>query len=116
MWTLEDKEMPEKIQTLEESWKKLRQDYLESEDGAKARAQHLQDWAGDNSLEIRRQLLKQDLLFAHTEVEEALIEAGGDIEKATEALYEILREEGHFDPREEALTASERNPSLTRRT
>ena len=67
----------------------------------------------DNSLEIRQQIYKQGLLFALAEVEAALVEADGNIEEATEALYEIAREEGHDDPRSETLSAAERNPGMT---
>ena len=109
--------MIEKIQALEDSWRELRQDYLESDDGAKARLKHLQGWARDNSLEVWKHLQKKEgtLWYSTDEIENALIEANGDLDKALEKIRQDIYEEDDCDPRSEALTAAERNPSLTRK-
>ncbi len=109
--------MADKIRSLQESWDEVGHEYmaLHKRDEAEAGEAHLNDWVADNSLEIRLQIYKQGFLFALAEVEAALVEAGGNIEEATEALYEIAREEGHDDPRSETLTAAERNPGMAGR-
>ena len=108
--------MTNTIQSLEDSWKEHGADYLEDTKDTEdiAREKHLKDWVGDNSLAIWRHAAKElGVDFDFAEIEEALIEAEGNIKGA----LEVLRQEAEGDyfwisVQEEALTAAERNLSL----
>ena len=102
------------IQSLEGSWETHKEDYLESTLEDEAREKHLKDWAGDNSLELWQHVAKElGVDFEFPEIEEALIEAEGNIN----GTLEILRQSAEGDyfwlsVFEEALTPAERNPDL----
>ena len=106
--------MTNTIQSLENSWKEHGADYLEDSPEDIAREKHLKDWAGDNSLELWQHVAKElGVDFEFSEIEEALIEAEGNIN----GTLEILRQSAEGDyfwlsVVEEAPTAAERNPSL----
>ena len=106
--------MTNTIQSLENSWKEHGADYLEDSPEDEAREKHLKDWVGDNSLAIWRHAAKElGVDFDFAEIEDALIEAEGNIKGA----LEVLRQEAEGDyfwlsVFEEALTPAERNPDL----
>ena len=102
------------IQTLEDSWKEHRADYLEGPSEDEAREEHLKDWAGVNSLAVWRHVAKDlGIDFDISEVEEALTKTGGNIEQTVEALQVEAEETDYWAQAwNEAFTTQERNPSL----
>ena len=101
------------IQSLEDSWKEHGADYLEDNEDL-ARVEHLKDWVGDNSLAVWRHAAKElGVDFDIKEIEEALIEAEGNIDGTIEVLRQLA--EGDYfwtSIWEEAFTPAERNPDL----
>ena len=103
------------IQTVKDSWKEYKLEYLANHPGDKkqAKAAHFADWLSDYE-EAIAELAGQFYGYTFTveEVREALQKAKGDVHAAVAALEDEV-DLDDIDPRTEALTPAQRNPGLT---